>query len=73
MNISCPYCMHSFTLTNSKNNQTYRCGLYKTDLTMIEPNLTKAECIQLFHQKKIFGCGNPFMIQFENNIPISFQ
>lgn len=59
--IECPHCGQSIEVIEL-NCRIFRCGIYKKDYTQIDPHLSKPECIRLFNEKLIFGCGKPFQV-----------
>ena len=62
-----PYCK-DWIIIEQLNCCIFRHGVFKSNLTQINPHLSKLECNKLKEQDLIFGCGKPFKII--NNIAI---
>ncbi len=61
MYVSCPHCSVTIEILEL-NCKIFRCGVYKSSLTQIEPHLPKKECDYLAETDAIYGCGKPFCI-----------
>lgn len=67
--IECPHCSQMIEIIEL-NCRIFRCGIYKSNFTQIPQHLSKSECIRLFSQNLIFGCGKPFQIPEQTGIAI---
>ena len=59
--LTCPWCDISIVI-ETNNCGIYRCGVYRDNLTQVNPHLSEIECAKL--GDTIYGCGKPF--QFFN-------
>jgi hypothetical protein len=67
----CPYadCNMLFIIDKKDINcGIFRCGYYKNNYQQLHPHTTKDKRDILIQHDLIIGCGQPFMIQKENNI-----
>jgi len=64
MEIECPHCKQKLWIEEI-NCGIFRCGVLKENGQQIPPHASKEEC-NIYIQKGIYGCGNPF--QIVNNI-----
>ncbi len=60
--IECPHCKQLIEIVKT-NCCIFRCGIYKTNYTQINPHMHKEACLELAKQSKIYGCGKPFRIE----------
>jgi hypothetical protein len=61
--INCPHCNESILVyLNELNCHIFRHGIYKQNLTQINPHLDKKTCDNLYENNLIYGCGKPFKI-----------
>jgi len=64
--VECPHCTILIEILEL-NCRIFRCGIYKKNLKQIDPHLPKNECDNLFKDKKIYGCGKPFIVEMVNS------
>jgi hypothetical protein len=58
--MNCPHC-HISILIESVNCGIFRCGVYKHNGEPIDPHTPEEVSKRLVEEKKIYGCGLPFM------------
>ena len=64
--IQCPYCNIQIEVVQL-NCRIFRCGIFKSNYSQINPHLSKEECDNLFNNNEIYGCGKPFQLKWVNN------
>ena len=66
--LKCPHCNEYVLIyENEFNCKIFRHAYYKDTLKQIDPHMKKEECIRLFEEDKIYGCGKPFKLIERNN------
>ena len=66
MIIQCPHC-HQWIEIIELRCQIFRCGIYIENQKQINPHLSKNNCDDLVKNKRIYGCGKPFLIKNQQN------
>lgn len=62
---NCPWCnILNIVKIKELNCHIFRCGVFKDSGKQIDPHLPKKECIKIYKENKIYGCGNPYKIVF---------
>ncbi len=64
--IECPHC-NTTILVEALNCRIFRCGIYKSNGTQINPHLDKIGCDLLYKDGLIYGCGKPFLVDMSGN------
>jgi hypothetical protein len=64
--VECPHCTILIEILEL-NCRIFRCGIHKKSLKQIGQHLPKNECDSLFKDKKIYGCGKPFIVETVNS------
>lgn len=59
--LKCPYCEQYIEIIEI-NCGIFRCGLYKTDCSQLNPHASREECERVVAEDRIFGCGKPFRV-----------
>ena len=59
MVVSCPHCSQYIEIIEL-NCRIFRCGIFKKTFQQIDPHLEKSECVRLYENGEIYGCGKPF-------------
>ena len=59
MIVSCPHCNQYIEIIEL-NCKIFRCGIFKKTFQQIDPHLAKLDCIRLYENGEIYGCGKPF-------------
>jgi hypothetical protein len=67
MFVVCPHCNQSIEII-ALNCRIFRCGIYKSNYKQLDPHLSKVECIRVFNENLIYGCGKPFMVIVNGDI-----
>ena len=66
--ILCPHCNDNILVFIKDVNCTiFRHGIYKNNLTQIDPHASKELCDDLIKNDLIYGCGKPFRLIKNNN------
>lgn len=65
--IVCPHCEGIIEL-KKKHCGIFRHGIYKRNRKQIDQHAPKQFVDKLLKKNKIYGCGNPFQIDENNNI-----
>jgi hypothetical protein len=60
--VSCPHCLHPI-LIERLNCQIFRHGTLKNNGQQMNPHETKEVCDYFVANNMIYGCGNPFKIE----------
>ena len=61
--VKCPHCNEEILINkNEINCAIFRHGVFKKNMEQINPHLNKEECIRLYNNNLIYGCGKPFRI-----------
>jgi len=67
----CPHCDLFLVVYHSELNcRIFRHGVYKHDMSQVNPHLDKVSCDKLREEDKIYGCGKPFRVNSLNQIEI---
>jgi len=64
--IKCPHC-EEYIIIEQINCAIFRHGVLKSNLSQINPHLSKLQCDKLKKFDLIYGCGKPFKIIIFNN------
>jgi hypothetical protein len=64
--VCCPHC-GDYVVIEQVNCAIFRHGVFKSDMSQINPHLPKINCDELIEKKLIYGCGKPFRVIKENN------
>jgi hypothetical protein len=64
--VNCPNCSQSIEIVEL-NCRIFRCGVFRTTFTQIDPHLCKERCEELVRNEKIYGCGKPFQAFVSDN------
>ncbi len=60
----CPHCLIYIAVhENDLNCKIFRCGIYKSNFSPINPHASKYFCDELINNNLIFGCGKPFIFK----------
>ena len=59
MLVECPHCGVWIEILEV-NCAIFRCGIFKSNGTQIDPHLSKKECDALKNADKVWGCCRPF-------------
>ena len=70
--VKCPQC-GEYVIIEQVNCAIFRHGVLKSNLSQINPHLSKLDCEKLIEQNLIYGCGKPFKIIKENEIWIAIE
>ena len=70
--IKCPHC-GEYVIIEQINCAIFRHGVFKSDMSQINPHLPKLDCDNLIENNLIYGCGKPFRIVKENGEWIGIQ
>ena len=66
--ISCPHCENLVEINISEINcAIFRHGIYKKNMTQIDPHASKEICDSLVKNNEIYGCGKPFKLFYNRN------
>ena len=66
--INCPHCSElTMIFKKDLNCGVFRHAIYKDTFLCVDPHLPKNLCDMLFKERKIFGCGKPFKINYVND------
>ena len=67
--VKCPHCeLLVQTLIKEFNCKIFRHGVFKLNLTQIDPHLSKEGCDELKGKDLIYGCGKPYeLVKKEND------
>lgn len=61
--IVCPHCKDTIIVNVKETNCCiFRHGVYKHNMTQINPHCSKQVCDMLRNTNQIYGCGKPFQI-----------
>lgn len=63
--IRCPHCQDEIVI-EQVNCAIFRHGVFKDSLEQIPPHSRKEDCDEFVTNDKIYGCGKPFKLFFEN-------
>ena len=63
--VQCPHCKE-YVIIEQVNCAIFRHGVFKSNMSQINPHLSKSECDNLATNGLIYGCGKPFKIIKEN-------
>lgn len=63
--IKCPHC-DEWIIIEQINCAIFRHGVFKNNMTQINPHLPKSECDELKNLDLIYGCGKPFRLENVN-------
>ena len=65
----CPHCKSEIIIyKNELNCRIFRCGIFKSNNTQLNPHASEQECNRVKLLDLIYGCGKPFRISFDNVI-----
>jgi hypothetical protein len=64
--IECPHCKIAI-LVEAMNCRIFRCGMYKSNGTQIDPHLDQVSCERLYNDRLVYGCGKPFRVDMSGN------
>lgn len=59
--VTCPHCGEYVEIIEL-NCRIFRHGVYKKNMTQINPHMPQPECEALVKADEIYGCGKPFRI-----------
>ena len=65
--VQCPHC-GQYAIIEQVNCAIFRHGVFKSNMSQINPHLSKLNCDKLIENNLIYGCGKPFRIIKENCI-----
>lgn len=72
--VECPHCNGLILIAkNEVNCKIFRHAVYKKNFNPINPHANKEECDNLIKENKVFGCGKPFRVEYEENSLKSFR
>jgi hypothetical protein len=62
--ITCPHCSNIIIIYKKDINcAIFRHGVFISSLEQIDPHTSKILCEKYIREKKIYGCGKPFIIK----------
>ena len=63
--VSCPHCFDMIEILEI-NCKIFRHGYFIESFQQIPPHSSKEECEKWISEGKIYGCGKPFMLYYDN-------
>jgi hypothetical protein len=70
--VECPHCKE-IIIIEQINCGIFRHGVFKNNLSQINPHLPKVDCDALKIQDLIYGCGKPFKLEQKDNKWIAIE